>query len=56
MREANSPWEGNAFTAAMKLRFHQGNLPILFLFLMFNMAEVVTSLRGHILFFHIWIP
>ena len=49
MREANSPWEGNAFTAAMKLRFHQGNLPILFLFHMFNPAELVTSFRGHVL-------
>ena len=56
MREASSPWEVKAFTAALKLRFHQGNLPILFLFHMFNPAEVVTSLRGHILFFHIWIP
>lgn len=50
MREANSPWEGNTFTAAMKLRFQQGNLPILFLSHMFNPAEVVTSLSGHVLF------
>ena len=45
-----APGRENTFTSAMKLRFQQGNLPILFLFHMFNPAEVVTSLSGHVLF------